>query len=529
MSDAFVIMAAGRGTRVGRVGENLHKALLPLGDRAVLSHLFKLAPRNARIIICIGDRGEQLRDYVALAHPNRTIQFIEVDDWDQPGSGPGASLLAARDAVGDDDLTFTSCDTLWDDNVSLWHSTYTSWVGVAAIPAGTEAERWCRFMLDHNNGDAVKVLDKEQSPEMPDRSACDTVAYVGLAHIIAPDLPTFWYGVEHGTERENELQVSGGFTRLIKEGYRLRTYDVVWTDTGDEVGYRRAVAQHTGYDWTKIDQATYVLKDEHRVVKYFADHNAVSNRWTRGVMLGTAVPRQIARRGDCMLAYQYIEGETVYDRIKHDPNPLDVTRGILDWRRMLLTEPALDHDGYELEIGYHEVVEATRHFYYTKTVQRIEQLKSRELYRQAMDVVGRIDWGALADGFQPGVIHGDLNFGNIIVQPDGTFIGIDWREDFNGHHWFDLRYDLGKLLAGTVVHWDNARRGDFRPWDEGAEHAIVIKTGIKREHSSVNSSAHVRDVEIIGALSLINSAPLHASPLDEILIARGTTWLERVL
>jgi choline kinase len=501
---AFVVLAAGRGTRVGRAGENLHKSLLPLGDRAVLSHLIKLAPSDARLIICLGDRGRQLRDYVALAHPKLHVEFVEVEGWDQPGAGPGASLLAAKGMVGDDDMAFTSCDTLWERDDRLWDNPEDSWVATASLPSGTQPERWCRF--DVEQWRVISVLDK-----------CDGHAdiervYVGLAHISQHDLPLFWKGILSGATRENERQVSGGFSQLLAHDRKLLFHDVSWTDTGDEVGYRKAVAVRTGYDWTKTDQATYVLPDEGRVVKYMADTDSIRARSRRGSDLGDAVPQQVERRGN-MIAYRYVNGVTAYEKIRWSATPTLVTRDLLAWRDKFLTTHVKCNDTVMLQ--------ATRDFYRDKTYQRIAQLRSGEqLKRQAIDAVDWVNWRQLASGFKPALIHGDLNFGNVIVSIGSHFTGIDWREDFAGRPWFDARYDLAKLLAGTVVHWDNARRGDFRPWDAGEAHAELI-----REHAGGNLQA----VEIIGALSLINSAPLHAAPLDEILIARGTSWLERVL
>ena len=84
---AFVILAAGPGTRMGRYGGLLHKALLPLAGRAVISHQIALAPADARVIVCTGCRAAQVRDYTELAHPDREVTFVPVDGWDRPAAG----------------------------------------------------------------------------------------------------------------------------------------------------------------------------------------------------------------------------------------------------------------------------------------------------------------------------------------------------------------------------------------------------------------------------------------------------------
>lgn len=502
---AFVILAAGRGVRVSRVGGDLHKALLPLDGKAVLSHLFELAPPNARVIVCVGSRAQQVVDYCALAHPAKDVTFVNVRDWDQPGAGPGRSLLTARDAVGDDDVVFTSCDTLWHRDSRLWDGNQ-SWAAYAPMPVGTEPHRWCRLDVAAT-GDVTEVLDKTRNYPSVQH------VYVGMARIARDDIRQFWLGVQTGKHVDGEMQVTGGLATLIGRGLGSRCVD--WIDTGDETAYRRAVAQRSGYDWTKTGQATYVLPREMRVVKYMSDAHAIETRRRRGDMLLPAVPAHIESR-DNMLAYEYVEGSTVYSRLDVEPwTPLNDTliRKLMNWRERRLTT--------RVEVTDSLVADAVRRFYQLKTNQRIVRLRTSTQHLQAADAVKRIDFDSLIAGFQPGIPHGDLNFGNVVVDVDDEFTGIDWREDFAGQPWFDLRYDVAKLLAGTVVHWDRARRGDFTPWDAGPRYADVIREFIPRTDA-------LHDVELIAALSLLNCAPLHAAPLDEILVARGCAWLERL-
>src|SRR5215472_6996858 len=177
---AYVILAAGRGSRMGRVGMDLHKALLPLSQKAILTHLIELGPPGAELIICTGYREDQLHDYMELAHPDRHVTWVHVNGWDQPGGGPGASILAAREAVGSRRMVVTSCDTLWTHDPSLWQGPIKSWAAHAPLPPGTPLERWCRLAIVGENK-ITAVVDKQ-----PEELGA-TRAYPGLCHIAKPD------------------------------------------------------------------------------------------------------------------------------------------------------------------------------------------------------------------------------------------------------------------------------------------------------------------------------------------------------
>lgn len=502
MSTAFVILAAGKGTRIGRVGETLHKALVPLGGKAVMSHLLALAPAHARVIVCVGHRGDQIKEYIDLAHPQLAVEYVTVEGYDQPGAGPGASLLAAKEAVGDNDMIFTSCDTLWTRDETLWDRSNGSWSAIAPIPAGTPYARWCRMKYHFSpTGTRVEIKDKEPG------NGEGWAAYTGLSQILKNDLPDFWAGVQMGDERAGERQVSGGLYALQN---RLTLQRIHWTDIGDEEAYHSAVARWEGYDWTKPDEATYVLPEEGRVVKFWADRNILERRRARAKSLEPAVPA-LLMSGREMLAYEFVAGTTCYQVA--DRWGAQVTKLLLDWATANLWQP--------VDLGeFNHATTVALAFYRDKTMGRVMRLDA-PLRDKALDALQRVNWNLLAAGCQPGRIHGDFNMGNVIVQAarDGElprFIGIDWREDFAGEmEWGDMRYDLAKLLAGTQVHWDRAKTGDLRPWADGDVHATVIR----------NHPTYTVDVEVIGALSLLNSAPLHAAPLDEVLVARGTDWL----
>lgn len=507
----FVVLAAGRGSRLGRLGDELPKCLVPLSGRAVLSHQFGLAPPGARLVVVTGYRAHQVEEYVRLAHPDLDVTFVLDERW---GAGPGASLLVARDVVGDDDLVFAACDTLWERDDALWGDTSESWVAVAPIPAGTPAARWCRVVpgdwTENGVHDTAEIHDK--TPDVAPGSLC----WTALARISAEDLDVFWQALVEADTIAGEVQLSSGFQAILDRGEPLWARSIEWLDVGDEQAYRAALVASAGYDPLKPDQVTYVLPETGRVVKWHVDGQKIQWRAERAKLLGDTVPTIVDLAGHTMVAYEFVDGASLYEW----DNP-DVTHQVLDWWSKTFWSTRTQFS--ERPPGWYDTA---MKFYRDRTFARVMALDP-VLRAVALDAITRVDWDALIENVVPGVFHGDLTYANVIVRERGErneFAAIDWREDFAGETaWGDLRYDLAKLLSGTTFHWGRATHGDFRRWDAGWFHRGVILDAVSNRFD-----VSVIDVERLAALCLIGSATLHAAPMDEILVTRGARWLGEV-
>jgi dTDP-glucose pyrophosphorylase len=503
----FVVLAAGRGSRLGRLGDELPKCLLPLDGRAVLSHQFALAPPGARLVVVTGYRADQVEEYVRIAHPDLDVTIVREENW---GRGPGASLLEARGCV-EGDLVFTACDTLWDHDSSLWDGD-TTWLALAPLPVGTPAARWCRAVVDDDHGYVLRLDDK--TPDVAPNSFASTA----LGRVHRDDLDLFWSGLERADQVSGEVQLSAGLESLIDHGVPAEARFIRWTDVGDEQAYRQALAATAGYDPLKPDQVTYVLPSQNRVVKWHVDPQKIAWRVERAKQLGDLVPATVEPVGSSLVGFEYEVGCTVY---RAEVIPGSAVPALLDWwdERFWSTRTHLA----ERPPSWREL---TTRFYRDKTFSRVMALDPA-LRSVALDAVTRVDWDALVEGCVPGIFHGDLTFANVIMWDDDwnvRFRAIDWREDFAGETtWGDLRYDLGKLLSGTVFHWENARHGDFRRWDVGPIHRVTIENAVTDRFG-----LNVDDVRRIAALCMIGSAVLHAAPMDEILVTRGCRLLQEV-
>ena len=80
MSYKVLIPSAGLGTRLGDFSKNLNKALVSLDNKPVISHVIEKFPKHVEIVIALGHKGDLLRDYLEMAHSDRQITCVDIDN-----------------------------------------------------------------------------------------------------------------------------------------------------------------------------------------------------------------------------------------------------------------------------------------------------------------------------------------------------------------------------------------------------------------------------------------------------------------
>ena len=93
---ALCIVAAGKGSRLEHFSKHTHKGLLPVNNKAIISDIIDKTPKDYEIVIAVGYKANLIKEYCDAAHPDRNIIFVDVDNVDGEGSGPGYSLLCCK-------------------------------------------------------------------------------------------------------------------------------------------------------------------------------------------------------------------------------------------------------------------------------------------------------------------------------------------------------------------------------------------------------------------------------------------------
>jgi len=114
-----VILAAGRGTRMGTLTENTPKPMLTLFGKPLLEWKIEMLPQAVdEVIFVIGYHGNQIEKYFGESWGNRKITYIVQEEL----NGTGGAILLTKDSVrekflvmmGDDLYLREDIETLMD-------------------------------------------------------------------------------------------------------------------------------------------------------------------------------------------------------------------------------------------------------------------------------------------------------------------------------------------------------------------------------------------------------------------------------
>lgn len=471
----------------------------------MITRVIEQIPAECELVIALGHQKEILKEYLLLAHPERTFHFVEVDRFEGEGAGPGYSLLCCKSHL-DRPFYLTTCDTIVEEPLpSLEHN----WVGLAE--PRQEMRRYASAVLDAS-GNVIAFGNKGAGYPYP---------WIGLAGI--RDHQTFWEALERRDRpHEREREVTAAWYR--PEVYAdLLGVLFTWLDTGNCDAYFAARALFTdAHHFDKwAESATYHVGD--RAVKVVADRGITENLYRRAEILAPLVPPAL-NYGQYTYAYEWVPGVPLYQI----PNP-DTLVGLFDWCQTYLWNPKGD-TGVSPDFQ-----NRCRIFYHDKTYLRLREYYERYgavsptmingvLCPPIEELLAAVDWDSLSQG-TPSRIHGDLQFDNVLYTPNGYLL-IDWREQFAGLlDQGDLYYDLGKLWGGVLISYYHLKRGLAQREVHGEAVSIALPNlpylEVCRpllEEKMAAAGFSMTRIKVIAALVHLNMAPLHQPPYGPLLL-----------
>ena len=483
------IFSAGRGTRNNNV-DGLHKALLPIENKPTISHIIEKFDKAVEIVIAVGYKSEQIKSYVDEVHSDRNITYVDVDNYDGVGSGPGYSLLCCKSHL-QEPFIFTSVDTIIGDDIDLM-GVNENWMGVSSVNL-EESINYCLV-------DGSKYLNKLYY------GTGDT-AFIGMAGIY--DYEDYFKSLEEHKIIKDEYQVTHGFSGM---GH-IKLLELKWYDTGNNKSYEEVRKDFPNeVVANKSDEVLFI--DNGKVVKYFNNKDIVDLRVKRTKYLNGNCPK-VTQLNDNMYSYEYINGQLLSN--------------ITD--ESIITQ-FLDHCQTNLFVKQDTdkklLIQDCVKMYEEKTLSRISKLSQDSLDKiiringidvEPIDVMlDKIDWNRFYDNVIPSYFHGDWQPENILYDEDNNkFVLIDWRQRFGDSLEIgDVYYDLAKMYHATMINgqsmlkdmFDYTISGNIANFNFYAKSNLVYFMNTFQDFCNKNKYDW-NNVELLGILQYFNTCTLY--------------------
>ena len=510
------ILTSGTGSRLENYTKKKNKALLSLNKKSILSRIFKNFPSNSNFILSIGYKGDQVRDFVKIHHPELNVKFVKIKNYNGSGSGPGLSLFKCKKFL-QKPFFFVSCDTIWKKKI--FNINKYNWMG-SFSSSKINTKNYCNLISKKNT--IFKIIDKKKII-----SNKSTSIFVGLAFI--KDYKFFWEGLKPKILKEP--QVSLGFNNILKKK-NIKKIDIDWEDTGTKKNYEDLILKYEKYNFNKDNQQLFISSE--RVTKFFSEKKTISNLYKKAISKKNIFPKNIKIKNH-FISYDYVDGVTLYNHYN-----------IKTFKLLLkFLENNLWNDKTNKTKDYSKIC---KNFYLNKTKKRIKIFKSKHpfldksgyIYKGSKilkinDIFKEIDWKHIFNGV-PNFIHGDLQFDNILLKKN-NFTLIDWRPNFGKNLLIgDRYYDLAKLLGGLVINYDLIKKNEFKFKINKNKINLIIPHRDKTnelisffENYLRNKGFDINKVRIITGLIFLNMAPLHHDPFDKLLFVYGKYFLQKTL
>lgn len=520
-----LIPSAGTGSRLGSFTAEVNKGQMSVGDKPVISYVIEKFKPTDKIIICVGYKGDLLKQVIKACYPNWNIQFVEVDKFSGEGSGPGYSIIKARDLIKEPFYFFCN-DGIIDDDISQIPTTSNTILG---YPCDTVSNPEAYRNLKVVDGKVVEVLPKgDPTPH--------AYPYIGIAYV--KDWEDFFAAYDKNPELFTNAGEAVGLNNLKNSDFYLCPS---WCDTGnikDLEAAKKKFSKDGRAILEKPDEAIWFFED--KVVKFHIDSNFIKDRVARWKKVeertndAFVLPKLIAH-SDNTYTYKYVDGKVMSEE-KSLPLFKHLVRSYLEGIVPLNVSDETSAEGY-------------KNFYYKKTMDRIQQylvkfedkdedcLINGMRCKPARDILKSIDWDELSkDAIWSKNFHGDFQMENIINVDNYSFALIDFRQNFGSMKDVgDIYYDIGKLWHSFYINDHMIKDGHFSIdcVGENAYELDIHRSMVYTEFENIlihilrEQNVNIEKAELIMCVVILSFAALHTQPYSKFAFYTGKYLLNR--
>jgi len=494
-----IITCSGLGSRLAPITNYLNKALIKLGDKAIISYILESYPSNTRFIITLGYLKDQVRNYIEINHSDLNIEFVEVGDYESTQSSLLYSLSCTFDLI-DKPFFYNACDTFvskpiyFDSNFALVSKTFI--------------------------GNQYRMFDSTIKDEPAKEGE---LCYTGLAYV--KDFDEF---------KKIALEILKQKTHNLSDAHVLQQMKINfietenWIDIGNFIALSNAEQKFNSEICvlSKKNEMTYYVNN--KIVKYFSDKNKVDALFERSKELSDCVP-SCNQKGN-FIYYNFIKGITLSKVLNE--NILD---NFLSWCNENLWKKTNKFDD-----------DFFKNFYINKAIMRVESFEKER--KNVISSVKNINFRAVDNLFnlieqaekkfkintEMFRCHGDLVFENVIKTNDG-FLLIDWREGFLTNLG-DKLYDIAKMKHNLIFDHEAIKEKKFYVKIENDQCFFDAGTPKKNiqlintlENWCLSNGIDIKIINLIVSLIQLSSSGVHTGDEATLLYCMGWYNLNKII
>lgn len=503
------ILAAGNSTRTKKT-YNLHKALLPINNKPIISHIIEQFPKNIEIVIALGYQGEKIKFIVKNSYKDRKIKFVNIKNYNKKKNGPGLTLLECKKLLNCP-FIFTSVDTIIREKIATPNQ---NWIMTGKV---LDSENYLTLKkvngnLFFFNKEIYKIKNRYFN------------AFSGIAGIY--DYKNFWKGIQK-EKRKNPLEVFEG----LKNIKNLKIINTDWLDTGTVEKYKKTkeILEEKEGNLQKKDEQIYFVNKF--VIKYFSQKKKANNLVKKHIKFKKISPK-IIKYNENYIIYKYIKGKKLSDV----SNPKLFTKFLFLMKKNFWDK--------KIKNNYSQI----KKFYKIKTINRLKTLfKNSEVLTDnfrinnikissVKNLISNINWKKLTEESKTAYCHGDPQPENIIVNKNNIKV-IDFRDNFGKNiFYFDIYYDLAKIHHALIVTNKMVRENKFYV-KENKNNIFINFKKYKNLTNNIkilrlfckNNNLDFQKIELLSSLIYLNISPLYKTNYSKLLYYYGVLKLNNFL
>lgn len=517
----LVIPSAGIGSRIGPLTKFVNKALVTVGDKPAIARIIDSVPEQVKIVIPVGYKAYYLQQVLIAMYPNRHFEFVQVDNYEGPGSGLGYTLNCAKHLL--------QCPFIFIPNDTICKIDFQS---LDPCLAGNWLFYYNKCVNDRvpiSQYRTVQIHNQRMVDILPKGSTSELI-YTGICGI--NDYTKFW------TKLSNKKAVEIGESYALKTLKDVKAFETKdWIDIGNLKSLKKAKQLFNNGEINileKENEAIWFTDD--KVLKFHIDEKFISDRVERIKFLPDNFSPEILHQNKNIYVYKMVEGN-IFSKVLNNN---------LTWNLLNKVQKELWLKGRQKKTIKH--IQGLEKFYKNKSFERVnyyfERFESSDEKviingKQCAPILERLNefkWDILYQGAIIANFHGDFHSENILINSKSELTLLDWRQNFGelGLEHGDVNYDLAKFLHGLLVSHDQIDNDNFfiKKLSKSEIRLDLHINFINQQSISVLeefcklNSYDYNLIKLLTSLIFLNICGLHEHPYSEFLFYFGRYLLE---